>query len=206
MTVTTSWVIRIWTLGKDSVLKSRDITLPTKVRLVKAMVFPVVMYGCESWAIKKAERQRIDTSELWCWRRRLSPLKCKEIQPVNLKEISPLYSLDRLMLKLKFQYFGHPMRRTDSLEKTLMLGKIEGTRRKRWQRMRWYHRLNGHKSEQALGVGVEQGSLACCSPWGRKELDTTELNWTDVALLYAPRCEQQAPGTPAAWSMSWMKG
>ena len=85
-------------------------------------------------------------------------------------------SLEGMMLKLKLQYFGHLMQRVDSLEKTLMLVKIEGTRRKRWQRMRWYHRLNGHKSEQALGVGVEQGSLACCSPWGRKEMDTTELN------------------------------
>ena len=118
----------------DSILKSRDITLLTKVHLVKAMVFPVVMYGCESWTVKKAECRRIDASELWCWRRLLSLLDCKEIQPVNTKEISLEYSLEGLMLKL--QYFGHLMRRTDSLETTLMLGKIEGRRRGQ-QRMRW---------------------------------------------------------------------
>ena len=106
----------------------------TKVHLVKAMVFPVVMYGCESWTVKKAECRRIDASELWCWRRLLSLLDCKEIQPVNTKEISLEYSLEGLMLKL--QYFGHLMRRTDSLETTLMLGKIEGRRRGQ-QRMRW---------------------------------------------------------------------
>ena len=111
----------------DSILKSRDITLLTKVHLVKDMVFPVVMYGCESWTVKKAECRRIDASELWCWRRLLSLLDCKEIQPVNTKEISLEYSLEGLMLKL--QYFGHLMRRADSLEKTLMLGKIEGRRR-----------------------------------------------------------------------------
>ena len=120
----------------DSILKSRDITLPTKVHLVKVMVFPVVMYGCESWTIKKAECQRIDAFKLWCWRRLKGPLDCKEIQPVHLKEISLEYSLEGLMLKLKLQYFGHLMRRTDSLEKTLMLGKIEGRRRER-QRMKW---------------------------------------------------------------------
>ena len=110
----------------DSILKSRDIILPTKVHLVTAMVFPVITYGCESWTIKKAECQRIDAFELWCWRRLLkSPLDCKEIKPVNL-EISPEYSLEGLMLKLKLQYFGHLMQRADLLEKTLMLGKIEG--------------------------------------------------------------------------------
>ena len=101
----------------------------TKVCLVKAMVFPVVMYGCESWTIRKAEHQKIDAFELWCWRRLESPLDCKEIQPVNPKEISPEYSFEGLMLKLKLQYFLHPMQRTDSFEKTLMLGKIEGRRR-----------------------------------------------------------------------------
>ena len=114
----------------DSIFKSRDITLPTKVCLVKAMVFPVVMYGCESWAIKKAEGRRIDAFELWYWRRLESPLDCKEIQSVHPKEMSPEYSLGRLMLKLKLQYFGHLMQRTYSLEKTLMLGKIEGERRR----------------------------------------------------------------------------
>ena len=114
----------------DSILKSRDIILPTKVCLVKAMVFPVVMYGCESWTIKKAERQRIDAFELWCWRRLLRvPWTAKRSNQSILKEISPEYSLEGLMLKLKLQYFGHLMGRTDSLEKTLMLGKIEGRRR-----------------------------------------------------------------------------
>ena len=118
----------------DSILKSRDITLPTKVRLVKAVVFPVVTYGCESWTIKKAEHQRIDAFELWCWRRLLRvPWTARRSIP---KEISPEDSLEGLMLKLKLQYFGYLMRRTESFEKTLMLGKIEGERRGK-QRMRW---------------------------------------------------------------------
>ena len=122
----------------DSILKRRDITLPTKVHLVKAMVFPVVMNGCESWTIKKAERRKIGAFELWCWRRllRVSWTARKSNQSI-LKEISPECSLKGLMLKLKLQYFGHLMRKTDSLEKTLMLGKIEGRRRRRQQRMRW---------------------------------------------------------------------
>ena len=116
----------------DSILKSRDITLSTKVRLVKAMVFPVVMYGCESWSIKKAEHQRIDAFELWCWRRLLRvPWTARRSNQSILKEISPGYSLEGLMLKLKLQYFGHLMQRADSFEKTLMLGKIEGRRRRR---------------------------------------------------------------------------
>ena len=115
----------------DSILKSRDITLPTKDRLVKAMVFPVLMYGCESWTIKKPECRRIDAFELWCWRRLLRvPWTARRSNQSILKEISPKYSLEGLMLKLKLQYFGHLMRRTDSFEKTLMLGKIEGRRRK----------------------------------------------------------------------------
>ena len=115
----------------DSILESRDITLPTKVRLVKAMVFPVVMYGCESWTIKKAEHRRIDAFELWCWRRLLRvPWTARRSNRSILKEISPEYSLEGLMLKLKLQYFGHLMQRTNSLEKTLMLGKIEGRRRR----------------------------------------------------------------------------
>ena len=115
----------------DSILKSRDITLPTKVHLVKAMVFPVVMYGCESWTIKKAAHQRTDTFELWCWRRLLRLLwTARRSNQSILKEISPEYSLEGLMLKLKLQYFGYLMRRADSLEKTLMLGKIEGRRRR----------------------------------------------------------------------------
>ena len=122
----------------DNILKSRDITLPTKVCLVKAMVFPVVMYGCESWTIKKAECRRTDAFELWCWRRllRVSWTARRSNQSI-LKEISLEYSLEELMLKLKFQSSGHVMQRTDSLEKTLMLGKIEGTRRRGRQRIRW---------------------------------------------------------------------
>ena len=116
----------------DSMLKSRDINLPTKVWLVKAMVFPIVMYGCESWTIKKAERQRMDAFELWCWKRLLRvPWTARRSNQSILKEISPEYSLEGLMLRLKLQYFGHLMGRTDSLEKTLMLGKTEGGRRRR---------------------------------------------------------------------------
>ena len=115
----------------DSILKSRDITLPTKVRLVRAMVFPVVVYGCENWTVKKAERRRIDAFELWCWRRLLRvPWTARRSNLSILKEVSPEYSLEVLILKLKLQYFGHLMRRMDSLEKTLMLGKIEGGRRR----------------------------------------------------------------------------
>ena len=122
----------------DSILKSRDITLPTKVHLVKAMVFPVVLYGCESWTIKKAERPRIHAFELWCWRRLLRvPWTARRSNQSILKEISPECSLEGLMLKLKLQYFGHLMQRADSLEKTLMLGKIEGKRRRGRQRRRW---------------------------------------------------------------------
>ena len=122
----------------DSILKSRDIILPTKICLVKAMVFPVVLYGCENRTIKKAEHQRLDAFELWCWRRLLRvPCTARRSNQSILKEISPEYSLEGLMLKLKLQYFGHLMRRTDSLEKTLMLGKIEGRRRRGQQRMRW---------------------------------------------------------------------
>ena len=121
----------------DSILKSRDITLPTKVHLVKAMVFPVIMYGCESWTVKKAEQRRIDAFELWCWRRLLRvPWTARRSNQSILKEISPGCSLDGLMLKLKLQYFGHLMRRADSFEKTLMLGKIKGRRKRGRQRMR----------------------------------------------------------------------
>ena len=122
----------------DSILKSRDITLSTKVHLIKAMDFPVVMYGCESWTVKKADGRRIDAFELWCWRRLLRiPWTAKRSNQSILKEISPEYSLEKLMLKLKLQYFGHSMQRTDSLEWALMMGKIEGQRRRGQQRMRW---------------------------------------------------------------------
>ena len=125
----------------DSIFKSRDITLPTKVRLVKPMVFPVVMYGCESWTIKKAERRRIDAFELWCWKRLLRvPWTSRRSNQSILKEISPGCSLEGLILRLKLQYFGHLMQSADSLEKTLMLGQIEAWRRRGRQRMRW---LNG---------------------------------------------------------------
>ena len=135
----------------DSILKSPDITLPTKVCLVKAMVFPVVMYGCESWTMKKAERQRIDAFELWCWRRLLRVLwTARRSNQSILKEISPRCSLEGLMLKLKLQYFGHVMQRADSFEKTLMLGKIEGRRRRGQQRMRW---LDGITNSMDMGLG-----------------------------------------------------
>ena len=131
----------------DSILKSRDITLPTKVHLVKAMIFPVVMYGCESWTMKKAER-RIDAFELWCWRRLLRvPWTARRANQSILKEISPGCSLEGLMLKLKLQYFGHLMRRVDSLEKTLMLGGIGGRRRRGRQMAGWHHLFDGHESE-----------------------------------------------------------
>ena len=123
----------------DSILKSRDVTLPTKVRLVKAMVFLVAMYRCENWTIKKAEHWRIDAFELWCWRRLLRvPWTARRSNQSILKQISPEYSLEGLMLKLKLQYFGHLMWRTDSSEKTLILRKIEARRRRGWQRMRWF--------------------------------------------------------------------
>ena len=168
-------------------LKSRDITLTTKVHMVTAMVLPVVMFWCESWIIKMTERQRIYAFELWCWRRLLRvPWTAKRSNQSTLKEIKCEYSLTGLMLKLKLQYFGHLMWRTDSVEKTLMLGKIEGRRRKGWQRMRWFgwhYRLDGREFEQALGVGNGQENLACCSPWGRKELHTTEwLNWMELTF------------------------
>ena len=134
----------------DSILKSRDITLPTMVCLVKAMVFPVVMYGCESWMVKKAEHRRIDAFELWCWRRLLGvPWTARRSNQSILKEISPGCSLEALMLKLKLQYFGHLLRRVDSLEKTLMLGRIGGRRRGR-QRMRWLHSIT---NSMDMGLG-----------------------------------------------------
>ena len=163
----------------DSILKSRDITLSTKVCLVKAMIFPVVMYGCESWTIKKAECRRIDAFELWCWRILLRvPWNARRPNQSILKDISPGCSLEELMLRLKLQYFGHLMQRADSFEKTLMLGKIQSRRRRGRQRMRWlagmHHRLNGHGFGWTLRVGEGPGSLACCASWGYKELDTTE--------------------------------
>ena len=171
----------------DSILKSRDITLPTKVCLVKAMVFPVIMYGYESWTIKKAECRRIDAFELWCWRRLMRvPWPARRSNQSILKEISPEYSLEGLMLKQKLQYSGHLMWRVDSFEKTLML--IEGGRRRGRQRMRW---LDGITDSMDMSlsrwVGYGQGGLVCCSPLGHKESDTTErLNWTEHKFIVNP--------------------
>ena len=167
----------------DSIFKSRDITLPTKIHLVKAMVFPVVMYGCESWTVKKAECWRIDAFELWCWRRLLRVLwTARRSNQSILKENSPGISLEGMMLKLKLQYFGHLMRRVDSLEKT-DAGRDWGQKEKGTtedEMAGWHHWLDGRESEWTPGVGEGQGGLACCDSWGRKELDTTEqLNWTD---------------------------
>ena len=159
-----------------------------KGHLVKAMVFPVVMYGCESWTVKKAEHWIIDAFELWCWRRLLRvPWTASRTNQSILKEISPGCSLEGLMLTLKLQYFGHLMWKVDSLEKTLMLGGIEGRRRKGLQEdemARWHHWLHAHEFEWTPGVGDGQGGLACCDSWGCKVAHdwATELNWT--ALNY----------------------
>ena len=179
----------------DSILKSTDITSLTKVHLANAMVFPVVMYGCDGWTINKAECLRIGAFELWCWRSFLRvPWTSRSSNQSILREIITEYSLEGLMLKLKVQYFGQHMRRADSLEKTLMLGGMGGRTRRGRQRMRgldgitdsmagWHHRLDGREFEWTPGVGDGQGGLACCDSWGHKESDTTEsLNWTELPL------------------------
>ena len=157
----------------DSLLKSRDITLPTNIRLVKAMVFPVVMYGCERWTIKRAECQRIDAFELWCWRRLLRvPCTARRSNQSILKEISPGCSLEGLMLKLKLQYFGHLMWKDPDA------GKDWGQKEKRTtedEMVGWHHRLNAHGFRWTLAVGYGQGGLVCFGSWGGKE----RLNWTD---------------------------
>ena len=171
----------------DSMLKSRDITLSTKVRLVKAMVFPVVMYGCESWTTEKAKHRRIDAFELWYWRRLLRvPWTARRSNQTILKEIGPGCSLEWLMLKLKLQNFGHLMWRADSFEKTLMLGKIEGRRRRGWQRMRW---LDGITDSMDMGLGRLQQLVMDTEVWrgvfhGVAKSWTWLSNWTELIIDY----------------------